>query len=424
MLVTTLGCPKANSYVSLERADDVMPLYDPSWPSRSAEEKEFIVRASAADIDRVPFLGRKLLLGQSMAWPRVSDALVTTYTLKSGFERVQETVETTVDQPTYYDATFSRQVTSDTVSFLFDDPEFMAAPIGNRNIELLYTDANGRTHVSVLTERDVTETKVTPEVKDEFGNVVQAGGTALVHNRIWNVTSRYVVYPDGKSANADAPALQPDFTFSNLGVLTAIAVNGSDVNIFVEYAQARSVVHRSVTSTVTRTAPNKLLNAGLVYSGRVDMLPTFCLGAAVHCMHKGERIYGNVIAHNSYTGVVTLDVDIPTSWESADIAYLYIDPPLPEILDAQLIQMKVRVGAIASDPYAGLGISGIKVGDTSRTYSDPSATMQTIISIAGRLGIAPQTLITLGKFTTYNKVSIGWQKNFDDALDATLDSTS
>ena len=146
MLVTTLGCPKANSYVSLERADDVMPLYDPSWSSRSAEEKEFIMRSAAADVDRVPFLGRKLLLGQSMAWPRTSDALVNRYVLKSGFERVQETVETTVDAPTSYDATFSRQVTSDTVSFLLNDPEFMAAPLGSRNIELRHVNAHG-THV-------------------------------------------------------------------------------------------------------------------------------------------------------------------------------------------------------------------------------------------------------------------------------------
>lgn len=424
MLVTTLGCPKANSYVSLERADDVMPLYDPSWPSRSAEEKEFIARAAAADIDRVPFLGRKLLLGQSMAWPRISDALVSTYTLKSGFERVQETVETTVDQPSHYNASFTRQHTSDTVSFLFDDPEFLAAPLGSRSIELLWTDTNGLTHVSVLTERDVTETKVTPEVKDEFGTVLQPGGTQLVHTRVWNVTSRYVSYPDGKSANEDIPKLQPDFTFSEMGVLTAIAVNGSDVNIFVEYAQAVSAVHHFVTQTVTRVSPNKLRNGGLIYADRTDMLPTFCLGAAVHCMCQGERIYGNVIAHNSHTGVVTLDVNIPESWNDQTITYLYIDPPLPEIIDAQLTQMKVRVGAIASDPYAGLGISGIKVGDSSRTYTDPSSSMQTIISIAGRLGIAPQTLIALGKFTTYNKVSIGWQKDFDDALEATTDSTS
>ena len=423
MLVTTLGCPKANSYVSLERADDVMPLYDPSWSSRSAEEKEFIMRSAAADVDRVPFLGRKLLLGQSMAWPRTSDALVNRYVLKSGFERVQETVETTVDAPASYDATFSRQVTSDTVSFLLNDPEFMAAPLGSRNIELRHVNAQG-THVSVLTERDVTETKVTPEVKDEFGNVIQPGGTALVHTRIWNVTSRYLTYPDGKSANLDAPALQPDFTFSDSGVLTAIAVNGSDVNIFTEYAQAIGITHHSVTSTVTRVSPNKLRNGSLIYADRADMLPTYCLGAAVHCMCQGERIYGNVIAHNPYTGILTMDVSIPEAWNDENISYMYIDPLLPEVIDAQLTQMKVRVGAVTSDPYAGLGIASIKVGDTSRTYTDPSSSMQTLISIAGRLGISPQTLIAIGKFTTYNKMSIGWQRDIDDALETSTDATS
>ena len=103
---------------------------------------------------------------------------------------------------------------------------------------------------------------------------------------------------------------------------------------------------------------------------------------------------------------------------------MYIDPLLPEVIDAQLTQMKVRVGAVTSDPYAGLGIASIKVGDTSRTYTDPSSSMQTLISIAGRLGISPQTLVAIGKFTTYNKMSIGWQKDIDDALETSTDATS
>lgn len=69
-VIATPGNPKANSYISLERADSSFVSLVPGWDSMSELEKSNILKLSAADINRLRFLGLPFYKNQMCAFPR------------------------------------------------------------------------------------------------------------------------------------------------------------------------------------------------------------------------------------------------------------------------------------------------------------------------------------------------------------------
>lgn len=405
MLHTEIGSPYANSYLTLAKADDVMPLHDRSWSRRPLSEKEFLLRASASDIDRIPFLGTKLFYGQGMQFPRKGNVIVEAYTITSGFSYVEGTYTEEKTVTSDEDVSYTRQSTQDTVTFLFTNEGFLAASPGDRDIILSGPVTNSAEWTLRIT---LSETMVA-----EAGTV----------RRVWKVTSVDVVDIFNTSSPQEIPEILPDFEMAPAGMFTIRAVNGSPINVPSEVMTATGVLRTHTVTEVSGRLPTKLSNSALIFTDRTDILPTFCLGGAVHAIEPAERVYANVIGHDISTGTLTLDREIPTYL--AGDKFTYIDP-LPEALyTAQIEQLKVRTGSVMSDPFAGTGIKSIKVGDTSRTYGDtPGAPGQTVIGIAGRLGVSVRTIILLGKYSLYGKTAIGWQQRLEDVLETSTTSTA
>jgi len=69
MLISTPCHPKANSYVSYEELEDALSVFD-WWEALTPKRKENAAILAASAIDAVPYIGRKLLLGQRLQFPR------------------------------------------------------------------------------------------------------------------------------------------------------------------------------------------------------------------------------------------------------------------------------------------------------------------------------------------------------------------
>ena len=423
MLVTAVGSPAANSYVSVEKADSVMPLFDPDWLSRPEKEKEFLLRSSASDIERVPFLGVQMFFGQAMQFPRKGDVLVNSHTITSGFSYVDEEFTSEKVTAVVEDVSYSRQQTRDSVTFLFTSDEFLQGVQGEREVTLEGPVAN-TDHTLRLLLREVSrpETYNTPPVYDDFGHVVTPGSEGVRMVWRWEPQSLHTVSPEGTPTAQPIPEVMPAVTLSTSGILTVSAVNGSVIEIPAGVSEATGTTYTKEVITSSGRNPRKIRNDSLVFTDRPDILPTFLQGAGLHVRNGGERIYASVVSHDIATGTVLLDTDIPL--DRSDTDFIYIDPVPAALVRAQIEQLKIRVGATMTDPFAGMGLQSIKIGDTSRTYANRDNTALALNNIAGRLGIGTSTLILLGKYTTYCKTLIGWQQNIEEALAASLTAES
>lgn len=78
-IIATVAHPKANSYLSLEEANEIFSVYpDIGWGDFSDLEKENILRAVTAKIDTLRYLGSKFFDNQPLEFPRKYDVRVVT----------------------------------------------------------------------------------------------------------------------------------------------------------------------------------------------------------------------------------------------------------------------------------------------------------------------------------------------------------
>ena len=176
-----------------------------------------------------------------------------------------------------------------------------------------------------------------------------------------------------------------------------------------------------IDEEVTTVVPNQLQIADLNFSDRTDFLPDFAVGGGVHVYSGGNRQYYNVIAHDVSTGIVTLDDDLP-DWDG--MQYYYIDPYPADIVKAAQEMLFKYAGVYPTDPYAGLGLSKITIGDTSRTYGSVQYGQMSVKNIADRFGVTEKVISILGKYLVYGKMEIAFQSRLEEAVNVELETAN
>lgn len=424
-LCTIQGCPKANSYLELEEADELMPLYDPDWSKRSEEEKAILLITSANDIDRVPLLGSQMFFGQRLQWPRIRDVLVESYTLAEGFERdiVTDTITKDVVHQESMDGTL--KIGQDYAEFSIIDPRWQ--PFGD-NAQVVVRGVLPDETEFAATLALQPYLHITPEIKDEFGVVIHPAVEEQRLKAVWTKLYHGTKY-DRPLPEVPIPSdRMPDVHWDEeTNTFHIYALNGGFFDPTTDIVGVVSEYTTSEEETVERENVSGITNPAFVSPNRQDLLPEYFYGGALHVIHSGKRDYHKVLSCNMETGTlaVTGELYTPASEEEV-VTYLYIDPLRKEVKDAQLVQLRVRAGdpTMVTDPFAGLGLGSIQIGDTKRTYATGGTSYSALADIANRLGVHVQTMVILGKFSIYGKVSMGWQQRIEDALETPLTTTT
>lgn len=225
--------------------------------------------------------------------------------------------------------------------------------------------------------------------------VSSAGTTAYTHN-----------FPIAAATNTVT------CTMSGLTVVLADdgsgKLSGGGVEGIIDYAAGLVTISGSVDAgTVIRVAADwyacdRVVSSDLVYDA-ATYLPGHFNGGSVHVPHSdGRRDYCAIVDHNIVTGVVALGERM--SAQSAASAVLF--PPHPRPLrDAQLTQLQAERGILDWDRNAGRGISSVKIGDTSRSYST-SSIPEKAKQLAGKYRVHEVVMALLGPYTIYGKMGI------------------
>lgn len=487
-LITTPGHPKANSYISLESANDIMPLYDQKWDCRSDDEKVVLLRKSAMSLNALPFLGVPMFRRQPLAFPRIYDALVLSATSTGSVTHVTKTELVPVKHIFNPDVSHLKNTDEEDV-ISWDVSEYTG-------FTSLQTGQTREVHVFNHINPDDPTTQ-----ECEYVAMVKDDGSCL-----W--IGYYLIQPGGKKIKVKLPAESPTPHYDPLtGVFSITAyrdpslapisatggatimpdtasVPDTGVDIIAESVEKRDypewsvgiedgiipdaalvldldkegVIYRGtahITDTgdntmglvmrvqsgpelkgfdkcflyytavideeVTTVVPNQLQIADLNFSDRTDFLPDFAVGGGVHVYSGGNRQYYNVIAHDVSTGIVTLDDDLP-DWDG--MQYYYIDPYPADIVKAAQEMLFKYAGVYPTDPYAGLGLSKITIGDTSRTYGSVQYGQMSVKNIADRFGVTEKVISILGKYLVYGKMEIAFQSRLEDALNVELETAN
>ena len=419
-LCTILGSPKANSYLTMEEADELMPLYDPDWNDRSEEQKIFMLIASANDIDKIPLLGTQMFFGQRRQWPRIRDVLVESYTLDSGFERAVVT-DTIVQEVPH------RESMLNTLKTEADYAEIsVISPTWNPTRENAHVAVQGKLpdgtgFIFTLTLQPYLH--ITPEIKDEFGEIIHP---AIEEQRLKAVWTKFLKSEPDSDVFIEFPMPEPmpDVSWdAETNTFRIYALNGAYFDPTTDITDVYSEYTTTETTEVERQNVSEISNPALIITDRTDILPEYFAGGALHVIHGGKRDYHKVVSCDIETGTLKVEGEIyvPAS-EEEEVTYLYIDPIRQEVKDAQFIQLRARAGdtGVAVDPYAGMGLGSIVIGDTKRTYATGSASYSALTGIANRIGVNVQTLVIMGKYSVYGKLSIGWQQRIEDAIETPL----
>ena len=118
---------------------------------------------------------------------------------------------------------------------------------------------------------------------------------------------------------------------------------------------------------------------------------------------------------------MTLDDDLP-DWDG--MQYYYIDPYPADIVKAAQEMLFKYAGVYPTDPYAGLGLSKITIGDTSRTYGSVQYGQMSVKNIADRFGVTEKVISILGKYLVYGKMEIAFQSRLEEALNVELETAN
>lgn len=192
-------------------------------------------------------------------------------------------------------------------------------------------------------------------------------------------------------------------TDSGAGVLTGTGVAGT-----INYETGDVTLDTQVDEgTVARVAASwysssKLVSADLVFDA-AEYLPGHFNGGAVHVPHSdGQRDYCTISDHNIVSGVVTLDARMNAQVAGSCLLFQPFARPLK---DAQLIQLQAERGLLDWDRNAGRGISAVKIGDTSRSYSTTNIPEKARM-LAGKYRVHEIVMALLGPYTIYGKMGI------------------
>lgn len=415
-LCTVLGSPKANSYLTLAEADDFMPLHDPNWLNRNDTEKIILIRRAAADVDKVPCLGTKLSFGQSLEWPRKGDVLVESLTYDAGFSRSMITTEVVAYDDHVTGATTTRVDGANYAEYLLIHPEWQASPDVRRSV-MVIQQRIGDAYLREFIAREKKFKYTAPAQVDEFGNVISPPTVGETWRFVWDEYREHMPGSDPvpMTMPAEMPTLQFDY---NTYTFRMIAVPGAGFDPTSTDYTVNAVYQTETTEVKEIPDPSHVICSELAVADRTDILPDYFKGAALHVINGSERRYYNVLSCDVTTGELTLDGEIPAEWAEASLSFIYIDPLHDAIKEAQKVQLRARssTGDIAVDPFAGMGLASIKIGDTSRSYATSGGSFSAMSTIAGRLGVNVLTLTILGKYSVYGKVSIGWQQRIEDTL--------
>lgn len=422
-LITIPGHPKANSYISLESANDIMPLYDQKWNCRSDDEKIVLLRKSAMSLNTLPFLGVPMFRRQPLAFPRIYDALVLSATSTGSVVPVTKTELVPV-----------KHIFNPDVSHLKNTDE----------ADVISWNVSEYTGFTSLQAGQVREVHVFNHVDPDDLTTQECEYVAMVKDDgscLW--IGYYLIEPGGKKTKVKLPAESPAPRYDQLtGVFSITAYrdpnpapitpgtgdNETGVDMRVESGPElkgfdKCFLHYTAVTEDERTTavPNQLRIADLNFSDRTDFLPDFAVGGAVHVYSGGNRKYYSIIAHDVSTGVVTLDADLP-DWDA--MQYYYIDPYPADIVKAAQEMLFKYAGVYPTDPYAGLGLSKITIGDTSRTYGSAQYGQMSIKNIADRFGVTEKVISILGKYLVYGKMEIAFQRRLEDALNVELETAN
>lgn len=422
-LITIPGHPKANSYISLESANDIMPLYDQKWNCRSDDEKIVLLRKSAMSLNTLPFLGVPMFRRQPLAFPRIYDALVLSATSTGSVVPVTKTELVPV-----------KHIFNPDVSHLKNTDE----------ADVISWNVSEYTGFTSLQAGQVREVHVFNHVDPDDLTTQECEYVAMVKDDgscLW--IGYYLIEPGGKKTKVKLPAESPTPRYDQMtGVFSITAYRdpnpapitpGTDdnemgVDMRVESGPGLKgfdkcfLYYTAVTEDErTTVVPNQLRIADLNFSDRTDFLPDFAVGGAVHVYSGGNRKYYSIIAHDVSTGVVTLDADLP-DWDA--MQYYYIDPYPADIVKAAQEMLFKYAGVYPTDPYAGLGLSKITIGDTSRTYGSAQYGQMSIKNIADRFGVTEKVISILGKYLVYGKMEIAFQRRLEDALNVELETAN
>ena len=158
----------------------------------------------------------------------------------------------------------------------------------------------------------------------------------------------------------------------------------------------------SARITASWYSSTKLFSSDVVFDAE-SYLPGHLNGGSVHVPHSdGLRDYGTIIDHNIVSGVVTLGSRM-TAYVPASA--LLFNPYPRAVRDAQLIQLQAERGLLDWDRNANRGISTIKIGDTSRSYSTVSIPDKTKM-LAGKYRVHELVIALLGPYTIYGKMGV------------------
>jgi len=157
---------------------------------------------------------------------------------------------------------------------------------------------------------------------------------------------------------------------------------------------------------------NSLQSTDLIITG--DENPDLYAGGCLHLIYPdGTRFYYDVMTHNIATGVITL-CDCTTQNEVLESVgferAIFFYPIFELVKKAQITQIMAELGVIAWDKHVGTGVTGTKIGDTSRSYGTGQYTLMTQ-KLAARYGLHPSVVAMLGRYLTKGKVAIGWAGN-------------
>ena len=108
-IISTLCHPQANSYVSYEELEDRLSVYS-WWDSLTKRKKINAAILAASSIDSIPYAGRKLLIGQKLAFPRDTHKVVRLgwpfLKYDTNLSGVGYTVDTSINKVDFYLPTF------------------------------------------------------------------------------------------------------------------------------------------------------------------------------------------------------------------------------------------------------------------------------------------------------------------------------
>lgn len=190
---------------------------------------------------------------------------------------------------------------------------------------------------------------------------------------------------------------------SGTGILTGVGVAGT-INYDTGHVTLDAPVDAGTTVFVAAKwyANNKLFSADLVFDAAA-YLPGHLNGGSVHVPHAdGTRDYCAIRDHNIVTGIVTLG----TRMGSLSTAGTMLFPPYARVLkDAQLTQLQAERGLLDWDRNASRGISTIKIGDTSRSYSNSGIPEKAKV-LAGKYRVHEIVIALLGPYTIYGKLGV------------------